>query len=124
VLIQEGIERIVPLKATDRSPEPIQEFPLPIDLSSVKQLGEVFRRILRIHSVEKPTEEQEDGDIQAIHIFSEGDGHSHRATTTTSQGDLAIAQQCTTTDALSYDSPGMPQHRYVHSSQRGIGEES
>ena len=127
MLIQEGIERIVPLKATDRSPEPIQEFPLPIDLSSVKQLGEVFRRILRIYlcSVMTPMEEQEDGDIQAIHIFSEGDDHSHRATTTTSQGGLAIAQQRTATDALSYDSPDMPQHRCVHSSERRIeGEES
>ena len=115
----------MPLKATDRSPEPIKEFPLPIDLSSVKQLGEVFQRILRIHSVEKTTEEQEDGDIQAIHIFSERDGHSHRATKTTSQGDLAIAQQRTTTDALSHDSPGMPQHRCVDSLKREIeGEES
>jgi hypothetical protein len=116
----------VPLKATDRSLEPIQEFPLPIDLSSVKQLGEVFRRILRIHicSVEKHTEEQEDGDIQAIHIFSERDDHSHRATKKTSQGDLAIAQQCTATGALSCNSSGLPQHRFVDSSESGIeGEE-
>ena len=117
----------MPLNATDRSPEPIQEFPLPIDLSSVKQLGEVFRRILRIHicSVDTPTEEQEDGDIQAIHTFSERDDHSHRATKKTSQGYLAIAQQFTATDALSCDSSGLPQHRFVHSSKSGIeGEES
>jgi hypothetical protein len=115
----------VPLKATDLSPEPIKEFPLPIDLSSVKQLGEVFQRILHIHSVEKTTEEQEDGDIQAIHIFSDKGDHSYRIAATTSQGGMAIAQQCTATKALSHDSPGLPQHRCVHSSKRGLeGEES
>jgi hypothetical protein len=106
----------VPLKATDRSSEPIQEFPLPIDLSSVKQLCEVFGRILRIHhiniySVEIPMEEPENGDIQATHIFSKGNDHSHRVTTTKSQGDMAIAQQCTTTGTLSHGGAGMPQRR-------------
>jgi len=116
VLLQEGIERIVPLKATDRSSEPIQEFPLSIDLSSVKQLCEVFGRILRIHHtniclVETPMEEPENEDTQATHIFSEGDDRSHRTATTAPQGDLGIAQQCTTTGALSHGSPSLPQHR-------------
>jgi len=126
VLLQEGIERIVPLKATDHSSEPIQEFPLPIDLSSVKQLYEVFRRILRIHhiylcSVKTPMEEAEDGDIQATHIFSEGDDYSNRVATTTPQGDLGIAQQRTATGALSHGSSSMPQHRINNPGAKGDG---
>ena len=99
----------MPLKATDRSSEPIQEFPLPIDLSSVKKLYEVFRRILRMHHIclcSTPMEEPEDGDIQATHIFSDGDDYSNRP-----QGDLGIAQQRTATGALSHGSSSMPQHR-------------
>jgi len=122
VLLQEGIERIVPLKATDRSPEPIKEFPLPIDLSSVKQLGEVFQRILRIYrrSVETPMEESEDGHIQGIHILSEGYEYSHTAATTKPQGDLGITQQCAEADTLSHGSSDMPQHGGIDSSRGGI----
>jgi hypothetical protein len=35
---EEDVERIVPVEATDRSPEAIAIFPLPTDLSSVRQL--------------------------------------------------------------------------------------
>lgn len=117
----------MPLQATDRSPEPIQEFPLPIDLSSVKQLSEVYQRVLRIHgrSVETSMEESEDGYIQGIHIFSEGGNYSHTAATTKSQGDLGATQQCAETDTLSHDSSDMPQHGRIDSSSGGIeGAES
>ena len=117
----------MPLKATDRSPEPIKEFPLPIDLSSVKQLSEVYQRILRMHSrsVETSMEESEDGYIQGIHTFPDGDKYSHTAATTESRGDLGATQQCAATDTLSYGSSDMPQHGRIHSSRGGIeGEES
>ena len=117
----------MPLQATERSPEPIKEFPLPIDLSSVKQLSEVYQRVLRMHgrSVETSMEESEDGYIQGIHTFPAGDNCSHTATTTKSQGDLGATQQCAETDTLSYDSSVMPQHGRIHSSRGGIaGEES
>ena len=115
------------MQATDRSHEPIQEFPLHIDLSSVKQLSEVCQRILRMHgrSVETSMEESEDGYIQGIHTFPEGDNYSHTAATTKSQGDLGVAQQCAETDTLSHGSSDMPQHRCIDSSRGGIeGEES
>ncbi len=117
----------MPLQATDRSPEPIQEFPLPIDLSSVKQLSEVYQRILRMHgrSVETSMEESEDGYIQGIHNFPEGDNYSHTAVTTKSHGDLGVTQQCAETDTLSHDSSDMPQHGRIDSSRGGIeGAES
>jgi hypothetical protein len=122
VLLQEGIERIVPLRATDRSPEPIKEFPLPIDLSSVKQLGEAFQRILRMHShsVKTSMEESEDVYIQGIHIPSEGYEYSHTVATKKSRGDLGVTQQCAETDTLSPCSSDMPKHRCIHSSRGGI----
>ena len=110
------------MKATDRSPEPIKEFPLPIDLSSVKQLSEVYQRVLRMNgrSVETSMEESEDGYIQGIHIFSEEDNYSHTATTTKSQGDLGATQQCAETDTLSHDSSDMSKHGGIDSSRGGI----
>jgi len=112
----------VPLQATDRSPEPIKEFPLPIDLSSVKQLSKVCQRVLRMHglSVETSMEESEDGYIQGIHTFPEGDNYSHTAATKKPQGDLGVTQQCAETDTLSHGSSDMPKHRRIHSSRGGI----
>lgn len=122
VLLQEGIERIVPLQATDRSSEPIKEFPLPIDLSSVKQLSKVYQRILRMHgrSIETSMEESKDEYIQGIHTFPEGDNYSCTAATTKSQGDLGATQQCAETDTLSHDSSDMPQNGGIDSSRGGI----
>jgi hypothetical protein len=45
IWIEEDVERIVPLEATDRSPEAIAIFPFPIDLSSVRQLLATYERI-------------------------------------------------------------------------------
>lgn len=114
----------MPLKATDRSPEPIQEFPLPIDLSSVKQLCKVCQRIWRMHgrSVETSMEESEDGYIQGNHILSEGYEYSHTVATKKPQGDLGVTQQCAETDTLSHGSSDMPKHRCIDGS-RGQGIE-
>ena len=117
----------MPLQATDRSPEPIKEFPLPIDLSSVKQLSEVYQRVLRMHgrSVETSMEESEDGYAQGIHIFSEGGNCSNTVATKKPQGDLGATHQCAETDTLSHDSSHMPQHGRIDSSSGGIeGAES
>ena len=112
----------MPLSATDRSPEPIKEFPLPIDLSSVKQLSKVCQRILRMHgrSVETSMEESEDGYVQGIHIFSEGGNCSHTVATKKPQGDMGVTQQCAETDTLSHGSSDMPKHRRIDSSSGGI----
>jgi hypothetical protein len=45
IWIEGDVERTVPLEATDRSPEAIAIFPLPIDLSSVRQLLATYERI-------------------------------------------------------------------------------
>ena len=92
---QEGIERNIPLEATDRCTEPITIFPLPLDLSSLRQLLVAFERI---ESQEEPMEEKEDGSIQAINDCSDKDNirgsHVPRA-------DLALANHSSTTSVVS-----------------------
>ena len=94
---QEGIERNIPLEATDHSTEPITIFPLPLDLSSVRQLLVAFQRMMS-QSVEESMEEKEDGSIQAINGCSDEDNiwgsHVPRA-------DLALANHSSTTNVVS-----------------------
>jgi hypothetical protein len=46
VLLREGVDLFVPLAATDRSPEPLALYPLPLDLISVRQLLVTYGRII------------------------------------------------------------------------------
>jgi hypothetical protein len=43
-----GIELHIPVSVTDRSSDPIQINPLPLNLSSVRQLLSVYERIIRL----------------------------------------------------------------------------
>jgi hypothetical protein len=58
VWMQDGVERNVPITATDRSPEPFRLYPLPLDLSSVQRLLKAYARLRT-----QLAEETEDGTI-------------------------------------------------------------
>jgi hypothetical protein len=59
VWIQEGVERIVPLAATDRAPESVTIYPFPLNPFSVRQLVSAYGRI-----ASQITEATEDGSSQ------------------------------------------------------------
>lgn len=116
VWIQEGIERVVPLTATDRSDEPITIFPLPIDLSSVQQVLATFRRI-----ESQPAEDAEDGSIHqtskdhSATIAPPCESDDIRAPHTTGT-DLAPVDSNATTDGVSGHGAGVspPDVRGTH----------
>lgn len=56
VRMETGIERHIPISATDLSPDPIQSYPLPLNLSSVRELLAVYARMIR-----QTAERTEDG---------------------------------------------------------------
>ena len=56
VRMETGIERHIPISVTDRSPDPINSYPLALDLSSVRELLAVYARMLRLSA-----ERTEDG---------------------------------------------------------------
>ena len=65
VWLQEGIERNVPVEATDRSTEPLIIFPLPLNLSSVRQLLATCERMVP-QIMEKSMKEKEDESTQEL----------------------------------------------------------
>ena len=102
VWLHEGIERHIPLEATDRSAEPIAIFPLPLGLSSVRQLLVAFERI---ESQEELMEEKEDGSIQAINGCSDED---NTRGTHTPGADLALANRGPTENVVSDHGADVP----------------
>jgi hypothetical protein len=56
VRMETGIERHIPISVTELSPEPIQSYPLALDLSSVRKLLAVYVRMIRLRA-----ERTEDG---------------------------------------------------------------
>jgi hypothetical protein len=92
---QEGIERNIPVEATDRSTEPFTIFPLPLDLSSLRQLLVAFEGI---KSQEKLMEEKEDGSIQAINGCSDEDNIRGSRVP---RANLALANRSSTTNVVS-----------------------
>ena len=89
--LQEGIERNVPVAATDRSKEPLTIFPIPLNLSSVRQLLITCERI-RSQPMEKSTEEKRNGPIQESN---------------TPRADLESVNYSATANAVSDHSSGM-----------------
>jgi hypothetical protein len=71
VRMETGIERHISISVTDLSPNPIQYYPLPLDLSSVRELLSVYARMIRL-----TTERTEDGypDQNSPHFSSEATG--------------------------------------------------
>lgn len=105
---QEGIERNIPLEATDRSTEPITIFPLPLDLSSVRQLLVAFERMMSQsveEPVEEPMEEKEDGSIQAINGCSDED---NTRGSDVPRANLALANHSSTASAVSDHGADVP----------------
>ena len=88
---EEGIERNVPVEATDRSIEPLNIFPLPLNLSSVRQLLTTCEQIIS-QIMEETMEEEENGSIREPG---------------TSRADLENANYNTTASAVSDGSAGM-----------------
>ena len=89
IWLKEGIQRNIPLEATDRSTEPIAIFPLPLDLSSMRQLLVAFERI---ESQEELMEGKEDGSIQAINGCSESFVQDNTRGSNTPRANLALAK--------------------------------
>lgn len=48
VRMETGIERHISISVTDLSPDPIQSYPLALDLSSVRELLAVYARMIRL----------------------------------------------------------------------------
>ena len=89
IRLQEGIERNVPIEATDHSPEPITIFPLPLDISSMRQLLEISERMIT-QLMEEPIEEKEDGAAQKLNTSRANLEHAnHSATTNVVSSDSA-----------------------------------
>ena len=105
--LQEGIGRNVPVEATDRSTQPLTIFPLPLSLSSVKQLLAIYERMTS-QPMEESMEEKENGYTQ------EPD---------TSRANLENADYSATASAVSDHSAGVPdigedQQSQVYDDQR------
>jgi hypothetical protein len=56
VRMETGIERHIPISVTDQAPEQFRIYPLPLNLSSVRELLAVYARLIR-----QLTERAEDG---------------------------------------------------------------
>jgi hypothetical protein len=80
IKLQEGIERNVPLEATDHSAEPITIFPLPLDISSMRQLLETSERMIT-QLMEEPIEEKEDGATQKLNTSRTNLEHANHSAT-------------------------------------------
>ena len=116
IRLQEGIERNVPLEATDHSAEPITIFPLPLDISSMRQLLVTSERILTQLTEEK-MEEKRDGSIQA------NEGSIGEARAETANTDLDIADTRATASYVSDDGANLSRvdetlQRQSHSDDR------
>ena len=105
VWFKEGIQRNIPLETTDRSTEPITIFPLPLDLSSVRQLLVAFERI---KSQEELMEGREDGSIQAINGCSESFIQDNTRGSNTSRANLALANYGSAANVVSDHGADVP----------------
>ena len=109
IRLQEGIERNVPLEATDHSAEPITIFPLPLSLSSMRQLLATSERVM-IQLMEEPMKEKEDGSTQKLN---------------TSRANLESTNHDATANAVSSNSADVPntdedkQNQVCHGGQEG-----
>jgi hypothetical protein len=117
IRLQEGIERNVPLEATDHSAEPITIFPLPLDISSMRQLLATSERMLTQLTEEK-MEEKRDGSIQA------NEGSIGGARAETANTDLDVADTRATASYVSDDGASLSRvdetlQQQSHSDDRG-----
>ena len=71
----------MPIEATDHSPEPITIFPLPLDISSMRQLLETSERMIT-QLMEEPIEEKEDGAAQKLNTSRANLEHANHSATT------------------------------------------
>ena len=105
--LQEGMERNVPVEATDRSIEPLTIFPLPLNLSSVGQLLTTCERIIS-QPMEESMEEKKNGSIQESN---------------TPRADLESVNRNATANAVSDHSSGMSDIDEDRQSQAYDGQE-
>jgi len=105
--LQEGMERNVPVGATDQSSEPITIFPLPLNLSSVRKFLTTCERMIS-QLTEEPMEEKENG--------STGEPCTSRA-------NLEHTNHSAATNAVSDYSSGMSSIDKDGQSQNGVGRE-
>src|SRR5262245_38049916 len=71
VWLENGTERLVPLAATDRSPQPPTLYPLPLNLTSAESLVRAYARILnqfkeRAENVQQTRSEEHTSEIQSL----------------------------------------------------------
>ncbi len=94
------MERNVPVEATDRSTEPLTIFPLPLNLSSVRQLLATCERIIT-QLTEESMEEEEDGSSQKPGTSRANLGHTDCSATANTVADHSSGMSDTNEDRQS-----------------------